>query len=591
MRTALTLMLAAMAAPAAAQTITVTTTANDVDVPMSATIADLPGPDGLVSFREALRVSDNEPGRQTIAFEIPESEWYLPTIFPGLVILQGSTMSASQPVVIDGTTQTAFTGDTNAEGHELLLPLQTYLNGGDTIVTGVHASRVELGGANNEVYGNTGGMDIRLVLATDSVVHDNEADNINITYSNNNLVVRNVTERVRMTGLGMASPATGNVIGGPDPADRNYITGFGNYGEHGSPAGDCIELYYTDGNLIQNNYIGTTPDGMEISNRACTTGIAVWNSNHNLQILDNLIAVDATNILFGGDYGVDIYLDLYEGGSNIVIRGNTMGLNALGEPVLGGEHGVWLSALAFEEAGAITIGGQNPGEGNTIAGHDSTGVLMMYPPGVPSSAHVRVSGNSIYGNGQIGIDLMPNTWDFGSTPNDFMDADVGANGLQNFPVLTSAAATGAATDVEGTLQSLANQAFVVEFFSSPACDPSGFGQGQAYLGSTTVFTNASGDAAFSVSLPASGAGSVVTATATRSSTGDTSEFSACVEVADASCPADLAEPMGQLDFSDVVAFLGMFSASDPAADMAEPFGQLDFSDVVAFLASFSAGCP
>ena len=243
MRTVITLIAAALSAPAAAQTITVTTTANEVDIPISATIADLPGPDGLVSFREALRVSDNEPGRQTIAFAIPESDWYLPTIFPGLVILQGSTMSASQPVVIDGTTQTAFTGDTNPDGHELLLPLQTYLNGGDSIVTGVHASRVELGGANNKVYGNTGGMDIRLVLAADSVVHDNEADNINITYSNNNLVVRNVTERVRMTGLGMTSPATGNVIGGPDPADRNYITGFGNFGEHGVPAGDCIELY------------------------------------------------------------------------------------------------------------------------------------------------------------------------------------------------------------------------------------------------------------------------------------------------------------------------------------------------------------
>ncbi len=592
MHSSLTLMIAALAAPAAAQTITVTTTANDVDIPASATIADLPGPDGLVSFREALRVSDNVPGRQTIAFEIPEGEWYLPNIFPGLVILQGTTMSASQPVVIDGTTQTAFTGDTNPDGHELLLPLQTYLNGGDTIVTGVHASRVEMGGADNEVYGNTGGMDIRFVLATDSVAHDNEADNINITYSSDCRIVRNVTERVRVTGLGTISPATGNVIGGPDPADRNYITGFGNYGEHGSPAGDCIELYYTDDTLIQNNYIGTTPDGMQISNRACTTGIAVWNDNHNLQILDNLIAVDATNAFGGGDYGVDIYLDLYEGGSGIVIQGNTMGLNALGEPILGGKQGVWLSALAFEEGGQITIGGQNPGEGNVIAGHDSAGVLMMYPPGVPASAHVRVSGNSIYDNAEIGIDLMPNTWDFGSTPNDFMDADLGANGLQNFPTIATAEWNGSSTMVTGSVQSLANQEFVVEFFSSPACDPSGFGQGQLYLGSETVFTNTSGDAQFAISLPSpSTAGSVVTATATRSATGDTSEFSACVEVVDASCPADLAEPFGQLDFSDVVAFLTMFSAADATVDMAEPFGQFDFSDVIAFLGAFADGCP
>ncbi len=56
-------------------------------------------------------------------------------------------------------------------------------------------------------------------------------------------------------------------------------------------------------------------------------------------------------------------------------------------------------------------------------------------------------------------------------------------------------------------------------------------------------------------------------------------------------PADLAEPLGQLDFSDVVAFLGAFAAMDAAADLAEPFGQWDFSDVVAFLGAFGAGCP
>ncbi len=55
--------------------------------------------------------------------------------------------------------------------------------------------------------------------------------------------------------------------------------------------------------------------------------------------------------------------------------------------------------------------------------------------------------------------------------------------------------------------------------------------------------------------------------------------------------ADLAEPLGLLDFSDVVAFLSAFAAMDSAADLAEPFGSFDFSDVVAFLGAFGAGCP
>lgn len=56
-------------------------------------------------------------------------------------------------------------------------------------------------------------------------------------------------------------------------------------------------------------------------------------------------------------------------------------------------------------------------------------------------------------------------------------------------------------------------------------------------------------------------------------------------------PADLAEPFGVLDFSDIFAFLGSFVAMDPAVDLAEPFGVFDFSDVFAFLQAFGAGCP
>ena len=55
--------------------------------------------------------------------------------------------------------------------------------------------------------------------------------------------------------------------------------------------------------------------------------------------------------------------------------------------------------------------------------------------------------------------------------------------------------------------------------------------------------------------------------------------------------ADLAEPLGTLDFSDVTAFLVAFGAGQPEADLAAPIGVHDFSDVVAFLGLFGAGCP
>ena len=60
---------------------------------------------------------------------------------------------------------------------------------------------------------------------------------------------------------------------------------------------------------------------------------------------------------------------------------------------------------------------------------------------------------------------------------------------------------------------------------------------------------------------------------------------------DATCPADLAAPVGVLDLSDIQAFVGAFVAGEPAADLAAPDGVLDLSDIQAFVGSFTSGCP
>lgn len=57
------------------------------------------------------------------------------------------------------------------------------------------------------------------------------------------------------------------------------------------------------------------------------------------------------------------------------------------------------------------------------------------------------------------------------------------------------------------------------------------------------------------------------------------------------CPADLAEPFGDLNFFDLTAYLASFNAQSPQADLAEPFGTFNFFDLTAYLASFNAGCP
>jgi hypothetical protein len=157
---------------------------------------------------------------------------------------------------------------------------------------------------------------------------------------------------------------------------------------------------------------------------------------------------------------------------------------------------------------------------------------------VNSSRPSSIKSNSIFSNGGLGIDLAP----VGVTPNDPGDGDSGANDLQNFPVLSSAESSSQGTKIEGTLNSTPNTAFTLEFFSNSACDPSGFGEGQQFLGSTSVTTGENGDAEFDVTFETiAPAGSFITSTA---SGGPTSEFSQCIEV-----ESDTAPPQVTIDAS------------------------------------------
>ena len=108
-----------------------------------------------------------------------------------------------------------------------------------------------------------------------------------------------------------------------------------------------------------------------------------------------------------------------------------------------------------------------------------------------------ITQNSIYQNKGLGIDLNNN----GVTLNDVGDGDTGANTLQNFPVITGAVSSGGATTITGTLNSTANTTFTLEYFASSAADATGFGEGQTYLGSTSVTTDGSGNVSFTAAGP------------------------------------------------------------------------------------------
>jgi len=113
------LMAMTGSALAIGETITVTTLEDDVDAVSPQTMDELPGPDGVVSFREAIAVANSMAGPQTIEFAIPQSEWWLLTDRALLRLEDGPFVVTDDQTTIDFTSQTDFTGDTNPDGWEV----------------------------------------------------------------------------------------------------------------------------------------------------------------------------------------------------------------------------------------------------------------------------------------------------------------------------------------------------------------------------------------------------------------------------------------------------------------------------------------
>jgi hypothetical protein len=87
--------------------------------------------------------------------------------------------------------------------------------------------------------------------------------------------------------------------------------------------------------------------------------------------------------------------------------------------------------------------------------------------------------------------------------------------------------------IQGSLNSVPNKPYRIDFYSSTVADSCGFGEGQTWIGAANVTTDGSGNATLNVDFPGSLAtGSVVAATATGTGTGasGTSEFSAAINV-------------------------------------------------------------
>ena len=285
-------------------------------------------------------------------------------------------------------------------------------------------------------------------------------------------------------------------------ADGNVISGNGEDGIYLDGTGQFAVAQFTKiyGNTIGTNSIGGDflPNGQN--------GIEINASpNNRIGLAGNDTAI---NIVSGNNER-----GIYISGANS--SGNKIENNIVGAGSTGGDLGNQESGIEIFNANQNFVGSAS-GTGNTIA-FNQKGVWIR------SGNNNAIRRNSISSNDQLGIDLGA----AGVTANDAGDADTGANNLQNFPVLTAANQN----NIAGSLNSMPNASYDIDFYRVDSCDASGSGEGRYFVGTTSVSTDASGNAQFNlVNFSVLGQTFTATASVSDSAANPTSEFSACIVV-------------------------------------------------------------
>jgi len=318
-------------------------------------------------------------------------------------------------------------------------------------------------------------------------------------------------------GVGI-SAASANQVGGTATGAGNVISGNNGWGIflYGNTASGST----VSGNTIQGNFIGTNPTGAVGLGNVAGMELALASTN---QIGGS--TTGAGNVISGNNLQ-GIYLT---NAAWNVIQGNLIGTKADGTNSLANqEHNIELQAGAANNV----IGGAAAGAGNHLAYAQTVYCGVRVRTGATNDL---ISGNAIFSNGGLGIDLSPTDGGTAAGFNPIVTCESGvaadaANAGQNFPTLSNVY-SGTATLVSGNLNSASGKSYTLQFFASPAGDKSGYGQGQVYLGQTNLTLGSSSCSSnFTICLPVSvPAGWAVAATATNPKN-NTSEFSACVPI-------------------------------------------------------------
>ena len=263
----------------------------------------------------------------------------------------------------------------------------------------------------------------------------------------------------------------GGIAGDSSAGNRHGIivgsaqTGVVNVGGLGGlllTARNAIEGADVDAILIRNG-TGT----VNISSNIIRAG-AVGNAIHTLRAGTSIRSNAVSDSLVGA----------WLQSSGFTVASNTFEFNSVGLRID--------TSIAAQE----TVGGAGD-LANTFEHSLTDGIEHLAP-----NMSVDFSQNRFALNDGLGVDLLGGN---GITPNDTGDIDAGANGLQNFPVVTSATRTAGSpvVTISGTLNSQPNRSYRLRLygntFATAAADREGGHVGDA---SIDVTTDASGDASF-----------------------------------------------------------------------------------------------
>jgi parallel beta-helix repeat protein len=434
---------------------------------------------GPGSLEAALTAAEASHAASTIVFNVPGGPdtthfFYVDNGYEPVTV----------PIIIDGTTQP------NYRGYPVIRIYNAAMTSG-----AIRDHTLDLRGGSSTVRG------LSFLLTTPDEVDPKPLLRVS---GDNNTVENNFFGTEGTVGYyfgGAVIEGSNNVVTG------NVLINSGGRQPRYRPASVDLTLIGGSGNRVEGNFIGTDVQG----------NTAFSEAGHGITLIDssnNTIGgtTPSTRNVFSGHLVDAINIS---GGSGNRILGNYIGVNASGAGSLPGTVGI-----AIANSSSNVIGGEEAGAGNIIANSNDRGLSIT-----GSSTGNQVVGNSFFSNAALGIDLDLD----GVTDNDSGDGDGGANGRQNFPVLTSATGAPSALQVSGSLNSRPNSAYRLHFYASPQCHGTGFGEGRFYLGAANANTNAAGDTLFFADLPPAAQSWAITATATDSG-GNTSEFSRCAFV-------------------------------------------------------------